>query len=147
MWLHSLKILPDAGSARMSHPDLFDSREPLGKPFAGSLAMHAAVGGALLFVWFFHPSVETFGDKQQSSGSVGVSVVKTIPIPAKEGRVNPVANDTQSIVPQAPPKKKEVVKAPPPDPKAWPDDLEGSQGRPRHRVPRTARGRHARSRP
>ncbi|MCU1260246.1 MAG: TonB family protein [Bryobacterales bacterium] len=102
----------------MSHPDLFDSREPLGKPFAGSLAMHAAMGGALLFVWFFHPSVETFGDKQQSSGSVGVSVVKTIPIPAKEGRVNPVANDTQSIVPQAPPKKKEVVKAPPPDPKA-----------------------------
>lgn len=102
----------------MSHPDLFDSREPLGKPFAGSLAMHAAMGGALLFAWFFHPSAETFGDKEQSSGSVGVSVVKTIPIPAKEGRVNPVANDTQSIVPQAPPKKKEVVKAPPPDPRA-----------------------------
>lgn len=102
----------------MPHPDLFDEREPLGKPFAGSLAIHAAVGGALLYAWIFHPQAEMFGDKQQSSGAVGVSVVKTIPIPAKQGRVNPLANDTQSVVPQAPPKKKEVLKAPPPDPKA-----------------------------
>jgi periplasmic protein TonB len=102
----------------MSHPALFESREPLGKPFAGSVAIHAAIGAALLYMWIFQPKVETFGDHQPSSGSVGVSVVKTIPIPAKPGRVNPVANDTQSIVPQAPPKKKEAVKAPPPDPKA-----------------------------
>ncbi len=49
---------------------------------------------------------------------MGVSVVKTIPIPSREGRVNRLANDTQSVVPQAPPQKKEQVKAPPPDPKA-----------------------------
>lgn len=103
----------------MSHPDLFDdSRESLGKPLAGSLAVHAAIAAGLLYLWFFHPKPETFGDLQKSSGSVGVSTVKTIPIPAKEGRINPVANDTQSVVPQAPPKKKEVVKAPPPDPRA-----------------------------
>ncbi len=102
----------------MSHPDFFEARQPLGKPFAGSLAIHTLAGGALLFGWLFHPKGETFGDKQQSSGSMGVNVVKTIPIPAKEGRVNPVANDTQSVVPQAPPKKKEAVKAPPPDPRA-----------------------------
>ena len=49
---------------------------------------------------------------------MGVSVVKTIPIPSREGRVNRLANDTQSVVPQAPPQKKEQVKAPLPDPKA-----------------------------
>ncbi len=103
----------------MAHADLFDTREPLGKPFATSVAVHVALGGALLYAWIFHPKAELFGDKQQSSGAVGVSMVKTIPIPAKQGRVNPLANDTQSIVPQAPPKKKEVKKAPPPpDPKA-----------------------------
>jgi TonB family protein len=102
----------------MSHPDLLDSRESLGKPFASSVAIHAVIGGALLFTWIYRPASETFGDRLQSSGSMGVSVVKTIPIPAKEGRINPLANDTQSVVPQAPPKKKEVTKAPPPDPKA-----------------------------
>ena len=102
----------------MSHPDLFDNREPLGKPFATSVAVHAALASAFLYALVFHPKAELFGDKQQSSGAVGVSVVKTIPIPAKQGRVNPLANDTQSVVPQAPPKKKEAIKAPPPDPKA-----------------------------
>jgi protein TonB len=102
----------------MSHPDLFDTREPLGKPFAGSLAIHAAIASALLYTWIYHPASKSFGDLQNSSGSVGVSVVKTIPIPSKQGRVNPLANDTQSIVPQAPPTKKEAQKAPPPDPKA-----------------------------
>lgn len=103
----------------MPHADSLNTSEPLAKPFAGSIAIHAAVAGALLFTWIFHSKPETFGDLHQSSGSVGVNTVKSIPIPAKEGRVNPLANDTQSIVPQAPPKKKEVLKAPPPpDPRA-----------------------------
>lgn len=102
----------------MSHPDVFESREQLGRPLVGSIAMHAALAGAFLFTWILHPAGETFGDKQQSSGSMGISVVKAIPIPAKQGRINPLANDTQAVVPPAPPKKKEVVKAPPPDPKA-----------------------------
>ena len=41
-------------------------------------------------------------------------MVKTIPIPRREGPVNPLANDTTSIVPQAPApvKLQKQVKAP-----------------------------------
>ena len=99
---------------------LLKHREPLVKPFAGSLVAHAGVVGALLASYLLRTHVETFGYQTQSSGSVGISVTKSIPIPQKDGRVNRLANDTESVVPQAPPKKREVAKAPPPDPRAIP---------------------------
>lgn len=103
----------------MPHPEVLDEREPLGKPLAGSLVIHAAVISTLFVTWTFSSRVSDFGDPRASSGSMGISMVKTIPIPAKEGRTNRLANDTTSVVPQAPPEKKEKVKAPPPpDPKA-----------------------------
>jgi TonB family protein len=47
-------------------------------------------------------------------------VTHSIPIPSKDGRKNPLANDTNSVVPQAPPEKKAVKKAAVEDPKAIP---------------------------
>ncbi len=104
----------------MPHSDILNQRDPLGRPFAGSVAAHVAIAGALLLSYLLKPHVDTFGDKTQSSGSVGVNVVKAIPIPQRDGRVNRLAHDTQSVVPQAPPKKREIAKAPPPDPRAIP---------------------------
>ena len=55
------------------------------------------------------------------SGTIGVNVVKTIPIPQREGPVNRVANDTKSMVPQKPEPKvapKPVVKEKLPEPDA-----------------------------
>ena len=104
----------------MAHSEILDSREPLGKPLAGSLAAHLAIAGALLLSYILKPNIEKFGDPANSSGAVGISTVKAIPIPQRDGRVNRLANDTQSVVPQATPKKREVAKAPPVDPRAIP---------------------------
>jgi protein TonB len=89
--------------------------DPLGKYFAGSLGVHAVIIAALVVsgVWKF--TQNTWGSEHASSGSVGVTMVKTIPIPQKEAPENPLANDSTSNVPQAPAPVKPTpqVKAPP----------------------------------
>jgi len=114
----------------MLHAQIVEERQPLGKPFAGSLAAHLGIAGAVLLSWTLKPPVETFGDKVASSGSVGVSITKTIPIPQREGRINRLAHDTQSVVPQELPKKQTVTKAPPPDPRAIPIPSRNAPKRP-----------------
>jgi TonB family protein len=95
--------------------------ESLSKPLFGSLLAHGAIVGSLLFVWTVRKSLPEFGDKVTSHGTVGVTVVhNTIPIPSKEGRTNRLANDTTSVVPQAPPEKKAIKKVAVEDPKAIP---------------------------
>src|ERR1041385_2490049 len=88
---------------------------PMGKAFAGSLITHGVVIGLLAASGLFHLAKNNFGSPRASSGSVGVTPVKSIPIPRREGPVNPLANDTKSIVPQAPApvKPQKQVKAPP----------------------------------
>ncbi|MCS7315337.1 MAG: energy transducer TonB [Bryobacterales bacterium] len=85
--------------------DWFEHKEPLRAWLAASLAAHAAVL-ATLFV--YHSLGE--GARVQwgtphalGGGSVAVTPVRQIPLPARSGRVNPVAEDTVSRVP-APPK-------------------------------------------
>src|ERR1700724_2839515 len=99
------------------YPTGFDSpgSEPTGKAFFGSLLTHGVVIGLITASGLFHFSKNNFGSPHASSGSVGVNMVKTIPIARREGPVNPVANDTKSIVPQAPAPEKvqKLVKAPP----------------------------------
>src|ERR1700689_4612647 len=75
--------------------------DPVGKAFAGSLITHGVVIGLLAASGLFNLK-NNFGSPHASSGSVGVTMVPTIPIPRREGPVNPLANDTASIVPQAP---------------------------------------------
>jgi protein TonB len=88
---------------------------PGGKAFLGSLVTHGILIGLLATSGLFHLKKDNFGAPTTSSGSVGVNMVKTIPIPRREGPVNPLANDTKSIVPQAPApvKLQKQVKAPP----------------------------------
>jgi protein TonB len=109
-------------------PTAIDSgSSPLGKALAGSLLTHGLVIGLLVFSGLFNLTKNNFGSPHASSGSVGVNMVKTIPIPRNEGQVNPLANDTQSIVPQAPPPVVKVppqVKAPPEHAIAIPDKIE-----------------------
>jgi protein TonB len=91
----------------------FDQRDPLGKAFAGSLLTHGAILALFTFAGLLHVK-DNWGAPHASSGSVGVSMVKTIPIPRNPGPANPLANDTKSIAPQlpTPEKPKPVVKAP-----------------------------------
>ena len=84
-------------------PALHDlPRDPIGKAFAGSLATHGVVVAMLVLSGFWNLTKNNFGSQATSTGSVGVDIVKTIPIPRREGPVNPLANDTKSIVPEAP---------------------------------------------
>ena len=102
--------------------DILDQRDPLGKPFAGSLLFHGGLLALVVVSPFLLPKPVRLGDPSQHSGAIGVSMVKTIPIPQREGPVNRVANDTQSTVPQKPaeakPVPKPVVKEKLPDPDA-----------------------------
>src|SRR6185437_1704383 len=82
--------------------------DPMRKAFAASLITHGVVIGLLILSGLFNFSKEHFGSPHASSGSVGVDMVKTIPIPRREGPVNPLANDSTSVVPQAPAPKPEI---------------------------------------
>jgi TonB family protein len=73
-------------------------REPIRKAFAGSLLSHGIVIG-LLTVSGIWKLTSNWGTEHASSGSVGVGMVKTIPIPQRD----------------APVKAKPVVKEPPKD--------------------------------
>ena len=104
----------------MQGADILDQRDPLGKPLAGSLFFHIGLVSLVFASPFLVPKPLSLGDPHPHSGSIGVNMVKTIPIPRREGRVNPVANDTKSVVPEAPqpkvaPKPVAKTKVPPPE--------------------------------
>jgi TonB family protein len=105
----------------MPYADTFDESEPLGKPFLASLVLHAGVVSLLAVGTFIGTHTpEQWGDKESAGGSTVVNPVARIPMMARSGIVNPVANDTESQVPQAPPQPKPVVKEKAPEPDAIP---------------------------
>src|SRR5690242_14359861 len=102
----------------VAHPDILDQPEPLGKWIVASIILHIAVTGALLAHNFIHGKPFLIGDPHGGGfGAVAVNTVATIPLTARSGPVNPVANDTESHVPTPLPKTKALpkVKAPEPD--------------------------------
>ena len=102
------------------HVDILDQPEPLGKSLAGSVALHISVGAALLLTaWAGHGSRVQWGDVNGGGmGSVAVNVVPRIPLPGRSGPINPVANDTESVVPTLPAKAKPQRKVEAPEPNA-----------------------------
>ncbi len=80
------------------------SAAPTLRPFfARSLGLHFALTAALIgWSWWNNRQRERFGDPNAGGfGSVTVSTAK-LPIPVREGRTNPVANDTKSELPTPP---------------------------------------------
>jgi TonB family protein len=103
-----------------AHADALDRPDALGKWLAGSLAMHLCLAGAVISFnyWGASHSSAQFGDLNGGRfGSVAVNAVSKIPLPTRSGPTNPVASDTESKVPEAPPKPKPkpAVKEPEPD--------------------------------
>lgn len=105
-----------------SHTDILDQSESIRNPFFGSLILHAAVIGLLVFLGMqYERNHEFWGSPSPSAGgSVAISPVKTIPLPPRVGRPNPVANDTESVVPPAPKEQAPKQKMKPPEPDAVP---------------------------
>ena len=88
--------------------------DPLQKAFAGSLVTHTVLLSLMVFSGVLHLNTN-WGSPHPSTGAVGVTMVKTIPLPQREAPPNPLANDSQSQIPEAPaPTKfrKQVVEEP-----------------------------------
>ena len=99
-----------------AHIDILEEQESLARPLAGSVALQVAVfvaislqgliGGNLVDVW---------GNPDSLGGSaVGITAVQQIPLPSRGGLVNPLANDTESDVPEPPAAKSEAKREPEP---------------------------------
>jgi len=102
----------------MAEPlDILDQRDPMALPFVASVMVHGSVVVLLFVGWYWMNRVRTtFGDVNAGGGpSYTVSPVHNIPIPRREARPNPVANDTQSTVPTAPAPQTVEKKQPLPD--------------------------------
>ena len=103
----------------MPDADILDQRDPLRVPFTESLLFHGVILAAIIAGPILMPKPVRLGGAH-TAGAIGVSIIKSIPIPRREGPENRLANNTESIVPQQPQPKavpKPVVKekVPPPD--------------------------------
>lgn len=89
----------------VARTDILEQRESLRRPLLTSLAVHVAVLASLaLYSAASERGRILWGTPRAlGGGSVAVTPVRQIPLPARSGRVNPVADDTASRVP-APPK-------------------------------------------
>jgi TonB family protein len=89
--------------------------DPKGMAFTIAIVLHGSLVGAFLVLGWINSHGENLGDPNAGGPSVGVEPVDAIPL-AHSGPKNPVAHDTQSEAPEAPPEKvakeKEVT---PPD--------------------------------
>ena len=100
--------------------DILDEQESLRTPLAGSVAAHLGIVALAFAYMSLHggSQVERWGDpKSLGGGAVGITPVQRIPLPSRQGRVNPVANDTESQIPSAP-VKPQPKQAPREDPTA-----------------------------
>jgi TonB family protein len=83
--------------------------EPKGRSFVLSMVLHGSMVGAFLVLNWMHANGPKFGDPNAGGAAVGVEAVDKIPLP-HTGPPNPVAHESESEAPQAPPEKVEKVK-------------------------------------
>jgi periplasmic protein TonB len=91
------------------HPAVLGQREPLSRAFAAALALHVTLIAATGIYNWVNVHRDSFGAPDAGGGAIGIEAVKSIPIP-RSGAANPVANDTESQVPQQPAKPVEQEK-------------------------------------
>jgi protein TonB len=107
----------------MSHVDILDQKEGLGRPFIGSVIFHVGLGAAIAGgAWVTGSSGNRVLLGDPNGGRMGSVIVNpvNIPLPNRGAQTNPVASDTKSQLPTPPPPKKAPPKAPPIDAKAIP---------------------------
>ena len=85
-----------------SRLDIWEYREDWSQSLASSLMLHCAVIiGLVGAAWWNNRTRPTFGDPNaQGGGAVGVTAVRTIPIPQRPGPENKVAEDTENEAPR-----------------------------------------------
>jgi TonB family protein len=99
--------------------ELIDRNDSLKGPLLTAIILHATLIGAVALSGWIGER-QAFGDPNAGGGAVGVEAVDKIPL-QHEGPQNPLANESQSQVPQTPVTKPvDREKAPKPDPDAVP---------------------------
>jgi periplasmic protein TonB len=106
-----------------SHIDILEQSDSLGKPFAGSIVLHVSL--VAFFAAYFligSRARDVWGSPNAGGGglAINVGVVNKIPLPGRSGVINPLANDTESVVPQPPPKPEKQERQVPEEPDAVP---------------------------
>jgi TonB family protein len=99
----------------MAQPvDILDEREPLAGSIFFSIFLHVGVVVFVLGYGLYSKRMQApFGEPNASAGiAVAVTPVNSIPIPRKEGPPNPVAADTNSLVPLPLQRQETVEKLP-----------------------------------
>ena len=105
----------------MDRLEALDHPDALGKPALASITLHVAVVGGFLAASLIHAGpVTNWGDVETGGGAVGIQSSATVPMIARQGAQNPLANDTESQVPKPPPEPKAVEKVKEPEPDAIP---------------------------
>jgi periplasmic protein TonB len=97
---------------------IMDQQENVRGAFTRSLLFHATIVGGLTLYGYLNGALDSFGAKDAGMPAVGVTAVDKIPLPASTGPKNPVADPTESDVPQevAKPEPKPQPKAKEPEP-------------------------------
>jgi outer membrane biosynthesis protein TonB len=106
-----------------AHTDILDDRESLAMPFVGSVVLHAALAGAFVYLALYQQQHRVnwgFENAGGGPGSVAISPVKTLPLPQRSGQINPLANQSESRLPQIPAKPQPKAQPKPPEPDAIP---------------------------
>jgi protein TonB len=91
------------------HADILDQREPMGRAVGYAITLHVTVVLALALYNWMQSHGEVFGAKDAGGGAIGIEAVNAIPL-QHSGLANPLANDTQSQIPQQPAKPVEQAK-------------------------------------
>ena len=91
-----------------THVDILDQPEPLRRSLMASLALHAGVFAVVTVssIVHFRKTADWGSQNPGGGGPIGVKVVRSIPLPARQGTVNPLANDSKTTVPLPPPQAK-----------------------------------------
>ena len=84
-----------------AHLDILDQEDSLRQPFMGSLFLHLGILVAIGAAIFFQGKPFIIGDPNATGGgSVVITPVASINMPSPSQRVQPVANDTNSTIPE-----------------------------------------------
>ncbi len=113
--------------------DILDQPERLWAPLWKSVALHVGVVATIAGLTWVESQRQhvVFGDINGGGiGSVTVNPVARIPLPTQSGPENPVANDTESRVPEAPSKAKPQARIKEPDLDAVPLPSRNAEKRP-----------------
>jgi len=98
-----------------ANAEILDAREPVGGPLVAALALHGALIGAAVLSSVLSIRHNAFGAPDAGGQAVGIEAVNSIPL-QHQGQPNPLANDTESQVPQQKTKPEERIKEEKPPP-------------------------------